>query len=57
MKTSIVTETLTDGSKQFNVVFVDGSNKAVIAANSEAAAYRIEAVLLDDAAYVTIDPL
>ena len=55
METSIVTNTLSDGSKTFDVVFVDGSHKVLIMAMDEAAAFRIEAALKDNAVGAYVD--
>ena len=56
MDTSIVINTLSDGSKTYDVVFVDGSQKVIIAAADERGATRIQTALADDASYAQVDP-
>ena len=55
METSIVINTLTDGSETFDVVFFDGSQKVVISATSEMGADRIQGVLAHHAEFATIE--
>ena len=55
MESSIVTNTLTDGSLTFDVVFFDGSQKVVISATSEDGAERIQTVLAHHAEFATIE--
>ena len=45
METSVVKNTLTDGSETFDVVFFDGSQKVVINAEDETAAQEIQEAL------------
>jgi hypothetical protein len=49
METTIVENTLTDGSKTYDVVFLDGSNRVVISCYTKRGAERIEAVLAAEA--------
>ncbi len=54
MYSSVVEKHLSDGSIVYNVVFVDGSAKATIAALDSVSAKIITRILQDHAAYATI---
>lgn len=54
METSIVENTLTDGSKTYDVVAIDGSQRIVINATSEHGAQEIMDVLLVHASSVGV---
>lgn len=56
METSVVESTLTDGSKVYAVVFVDGAQKAVIECVDENSAYRLQNMFQLCACYAVIDP-
>jgi len=55
METSIVENTLTDGSMTFDVVFIDGSQKVVINAEDEAGAIAIQEALAHHACGGQVD--
>lgn len=55
METSVVESKLSDGSSVFAVVFVDGSEKAVIGALDENSAYRLQTAFKLNAAFATIE--
>ena len=55
METTARYRELTDGSKVFDVVAVDGSQHIVISAMDEKAAAEIQQCLADHAAYITIE--
>ena len=55
METSIIKTKLTDGSEAFNVVFIDGCEKAVIAARDEHHAIALQEAFLEHAEYATIE--
>ena len=57
MKSSIVVNTLTDGSKTFDVVFVEGAAKVVIFCANETSAQQVQECLLIHAEFATIDPI
>ncbi len=56
MQTSIVESVLPDGSKSYAVVFVDGSQKAVITAYDRSAAIQLSFNFSRYALSATIDP-
>lgn len=56
MKTSIVTSTLTDGSKVYAVVFVDGSLAASMHCNDEKSADLLQTCIEACVAHGTIEP-
>jgi len=56
METSIVETELTDQSKVYDVVFVDGSQKAVINCTDFLAAVRLNDLLLEVANGASIEP-
>ncbi len=55
METSIVESKLTDGSTVYDVVFVDGAQKVVIAADSAAGACRLRDAFTEHAMHATIE--
>jgi hypothetical protein len=56
METSLVSETLSDGSVAYNVVFIDGSNKVVIAAVDLKGAQKIQDAFAMYVAHAQVDP-
>jgi hypothetical protein len=57
MNTSVVKVTMTDGSIAYNVVFVDGSQKAVIACVDKEHARKLQTCIEECSVYAEINPV
>ena len=55
MDSSLIPETLTDGSKVYSVAFVDGSAVATVHCYDEKSARALQGALADLACFATID--
>jgi hypothetical protein len=56
METSVVSSKSSDGSKDWAVLFIDGSTAVRIECPSESSAYSVQRTLELEANYVVIDP-
>jgi hypothetical protein len=57
METEIVENVLSDGSKTYDVVIVEGSSRVVIACTNQEAAEMLQSAFLGCAEYATIEDM